>query len=197
MELLRQKKRLTLAKRGHKLLKDKLDELIRRFMELVRDYQVLRREAEEALACAQRSFLIARAVTSREVLRESLLTPQDAVRLKVGTSSIMNIAVPKLEVELTGELYSYGFVDTASDMDTAFRLFAKSLPLMVKLAEREKVIELLAAEIEKTRRRVNALEYVLIPTLEGNIKQISMRLSEIERSNLTRLMKLKDIIRQH
>ncbi len=197
MGLLKLKKRLILARRGHKLLKDKLDELLRQFLEMVKDYEGLRKQMEQAIAEALRSFLLARTVMSPEAIAESLIVPHDRVSLSASTFSIMNIAVPRFELETKGELYNYGFADTAFELDASQEMFSKALPLMIKVAEKEKVIELLAGEIERTRRRVNALEYVLIPGLQGTIKQISMRLEELERSNLTRLMKVKDIVRGH
>jgi V/A-type H+-transporting ATPase subunit D len=197
MELLKLKKRLGLARRGHKLLKEKLDELMRYFLELIKDYRELREEMEQSISTALRSFLLARAVMSPEAIAEALITPGDQVSLAASTASIMNIIVPRFELQVRGELYHYGFADTASELDTSFDRFSKALPLMIKLAEKEKTIELLADEIEKTRRRVNALEYVLIPGLQETIKRITMRLEELERSNLTRLMKVKDIVRGH
>ncbi len=197
MELLKLKKRLTLARRGHKLLKDKLDELMRRFLKLIKDYRELRKEMEQALATALRSFLLARAVMSPEAITEALIVPQDRVSLAASTASIMNLIIPQFELQVRGELYHYGFADTAFELDTSVNLFSQALPLMIRLAEKEKTIELLAEEIEKTRRRVNALDYVLIPGLQETIKHISMRLEELERSNLTRLMKVKDIVRGH
>jgi V/A-type H+-transporting ATPase subunit D len=197
MGLLKLKKRLVLARRGHKLLKDKLDELMRRFLELIKDYRELREEMEQAISTALRSFLLARAVMSPEAILGALIVPHDRVSLATSTVSVMNIAVPQFELQVKGEPYHYGFADTAPELDTSVNLFSQALPLMIKLAEKEKAIELLAEEIEKTRRRVNALEYVLIPGLQDTIKQISMRLEELERSNLTRLMKVKDIVRGH
>ncbi len=197
MGLLKLKKRLVLARRGHKLLKDKLDELLRQFIEMVKDYEGLRRQMETAIADALRSFLLARAVMSPETIAESLIVPHDRISLSASTLSIMNIAVPQFELQTKGELYNYGFADTAFELDASQEKFSQALPLMIKVAEKEQVIELLAGEIERTRRRVNALEYVLIPGLQDTIKHISMRLEELERSNLTRLMKVKDIVRKH
>jgi V/A-type H+-transporting ATPase subunit D len=197
MGLLKLKKRLVLARRGHKLLKDKLDELLRRFMEMIKDYKELREEMERAISDALRGFLLARAVMSPETISESLIAPQGQVNLTAQTVNIMNIAVPCFELQVEGEFCHYGFAETAFDLDASLDLFSKALPLMIKVAEKEKTIELLAEEIEKTRRRVNALEYVLIPGLQETIKHISMRLEELERSNLTRLMKVKDIVRAH
>lgn len=197
MGLLKLKKRLTLARRGHKLLKDKLDELLRRFMEMLKDYKELREQMEQAISSALRGFLLARTVMSPEAIAESLMAPRDQVSLTAETVNIMNINVPCFELQVKGEPCHYGFAETAFELDTSLELFSQALPLMIKVAEKEKTIELLAEEIEKTRRRVNALEYVLIPGLQETIKRISMRLEELERSNLTRLMKVKDIVRAH
>ncbi len=197
MELMRLKKRIALAKRGHKLLKDKRDELMRRFMILIEDYQDLRRKMEEALEAAFGGFLLARAVMSRASLEGAILSSSDKVRITPSTYQIMNIKAVNFKLEQDPNIYSYGFADTSADLDKSLKLFSDTLPVMIELAEKEKAIELLADEIEKTRRRVNALEYVLIPSLGESIREITMRLSEIERSALTRLMKVKDIVRKH
>lgn len=197
MELMRLKKRIALAKRGHKLLKDKRDELMRRFMILIEDYQELRKKMEKALEAAFGGFLLARAVMSRASLEGAILSSSDKVRITPSTYQIMNIKAVKFELEQDPNIYSYGFADTSADLDKSLKLFSDTLPVMIELAEKEKAIELLADEIEKTRRRVNALEYVLIPSLGDSIREITMRLGEIERSALTRLMKVKDIVRKH
>ena len=197
MELLRLKKRLVLARRGHKLLKDKRDELIRRFMELIHDYQELRRNSEKSLSLAFESFLVARAVIPSQVMEEALLTASQGLELEVTETSIMNIRAPQFSLEEVKIPYAYGFADTSCDLDSSLERFSQALPLLVQLAAKEKTIFLLSDEIEKTRRRVNALEYVLVPTLEESIHHIRMRLGELERSALTRLMKIKDIVRAH
>jgi V/A-type H+-transporting ATPase subunit D len=198
MELLRLKKRIIIARRGHKLLKDKQDELMRRFMEMIKGYRKLRQITEEKLAGAFKSFILSRAVTRKEFLEESFMGKKEPMKVSVSTYSIMNIKAPKLELKSMPDiLYTYGFSNTPADLDTSLSLLTEALPLMIQLAQTEKSIELLAEEIEKTRRRVNALEYILIPNLQDTIKHITMRLSEMERSNLTRLMKVKDIVRAH
>ena len=197
MELLRLKKRIVIARRGHKLLKDKQDELMRRFMEMIKDYRKLRHEVEERLASAFQAFIFSRAVTREEYLEASFLGSKEPLAIQIDTFSIMNIRAPKLELKSMPDVYTYGFADTPADLDRSLTLLSEALPLMIQLAENEKSIELLAEEIEKTRRRVNALEYVLIPNLEDTIKHITMRLAEMERSTLTRLMKVKDIVRAH
>ncbi len=197
MELLRLKKRLKLAQRGHKLLKDKQEELMRRFLELIKDYEKLRKRVEEALGGALRGFLVARAVMLPAYVEETLISSQSGTELDVSTAHIMNTAVPIFKLEQKGDIYSYGFAGTSADLDQAYEHLSDVLSPMVELAEKEKTIELLADEIEKTRRRVNALEYVLIPSLEEALSSIAMRLGEMERSNIARLMRIKEIIRRH
>ena len=197
MELLRLKKRIVIARRGHKLLKDKQDELMRRFLEMIKGYRNLRQDVEGKLANAFQSFVFSRAVTRKEYLEEAFLGQKSPLEVGLSTFSIMNIKAPQLELKSMPDVYTYGFSDTPADMDRSLTLLSEVLPLMIQLAQTEKSIELLAEEIEKTRRRVNALEYVLIPNLQDTIKHITMRLAEMERSNLTRLMKVKDIVRAH
>lgn len=197
MELLRLKKRIVIARRGHKLLKDKQDELMRRFLEMIKGYRNLRQDVEGKLANAFQSFVFSRAVTKKEYLEESFLGLKAPLEVELSTFSIMNIKAPQLELKSMPDVYTYGFSDTPADLDQSLSLLSEVLPLMIQLAQTEKSIELLAEEIEKTRRRVNALEYVLIPNLQDTIKHITMRLAEMERSTLTRLMKVKDIVRAH
>jgi V/A-type H+-transporting ATPase subunit D len=195
MELLKLKRRLTMAQRGHKLLKDKRDELMKEFMKRIRDTRDTRRAVEEKLTAASQAFLVARAVMSDEVIEEAVMFPKVKVSLDVTTHNVMGVTVPVLAATTEGEVYNYGFVTTSAELDTALGKYSEALPDMIRLAEMERTIELLAGEIEKTRRRVNALEYVLIPQLEETVKGITMKLSEQERSNATRLMKIKDIVR--
>ncbi|MGA1790346.1 MAG: V-type ATP synthase subunit D [bacterium] len=197
MELLRLKKRIVIARRGHKLLKDKQDELMRRFLEMIKGYRNLRQDVEGKLANAFQSFVFSRAVTRKEYLEESFLGLKTTLEVELSSFSIMNIKAPQLELKSMPDVYTYGFSDTPADLDRSLFLLSEVLPLMIQLAQTEKSIELLAEEIEKTRRRVNALEYVLIPNLQDTIKHITMRLAEMERSTLTRLMKVKDIVRAH
>ncbi|MGE5560991.1 MAG: V-type ATP synthase subunit D [Chloroflexota bacterium] len=196
MELLKLKRRLVTAKRGHKLLKDKRDELMKEFMKRIRDTRDIRRTVEEKLTVASRAFLVARAVMSDEVLEEAIMYPKVKVSLDVGAQNVMGVSVPVLKATTEGDPYNYGFVGTSAELDTALGKYNEALPDMIKLAEMERTIELLASEIEKTRRRVNALEYVMIPQLESTVRSIGMKLSEQERGNVTRLMKVKDIVRK-
>jgi V/A-type H+-transporting ATPase subunit D len=195
MELLRLRKRVAVARRGHKLLKDKRDELMKEFLRLVRENRELRRQVDEKLTAANRSFLIARAVMSREALEEAIMAPKQRVYMEMDTSIIMSVRVPKFSLRQEGDPFSYGYVDTSGELDAALAAFSEALSLLVRLAEVEKSAELLADEIERTRRRVNALEYVMIPELQAAVRSISMKLSEQERSNVARLMKIKEIVR--
>ncbi len=196
MELLKQKKRLAMARRGHKLLKQKRDELMHRFLQLVEETRGLRERVEEKLAQGFRSFLLARAEMSKEVMEESLMTGASSNgALQMEMESVMSVWVPRFALRDDRDIYAYGFAVTSAELDTALTLFKEALPDMIKLAEIEKSLELLAEEIETTRRRVNALERVLIPQLEENIRKISMALDEMERSARASLMRIKEIIR--
>ncbi len=202
MELNRLKRRLKMAERGHKLLKDKRDELIRQFIILVRKNKDLREHMEEELTGAFSKFLLARAVMPEENLEEALMYPTKKLSLDISKENIMSVYAPKFhwaEEESGGDgessIYPYGFADTSAELDTSIETLSEILPKLMELAEVEKSVQLLAEEIEKTRRRVNALEHVLIPKLEDTIKYITMKLEENERGALTRLMKIKDVVR--
>ena len=198
MELTRQKKKLATAIRGHKLLKDKRDELMRQFMDMVRENMEVRKRVEEGIKKANTNFVIARAGMSEEILEEALMTPKQEVTLKTATRNVMSVDIPLYDVKTrtadANDIYSYGFAYTSDDMDFAVKSLADTLPDMMKLAELEKACQLMAAEIEKTRRRVNALEHVIIPDAQANIKFITMKLDENERSSQVRLMKVKDMM---
>jgi V/A-type H+-transporting ATPase subunit D len=198
MQLLRLRRRLTLAKRGHKLLKDKQEELMRRFLGMVHEARDLRAEVERALAEAYRAFVSARLEMDGSALDAALAFSRRTVSLQAEREQVMNLKVPKFSVEFPEEgEFGYGYADTTPELDRAMRLYAELLPKLMRIAEVEKAIQLLAAELEKTRRRVNALEHILVPSLEETIRFISDRLSELERANATRLMKVKDIVREH
>lgn len=194
------KKRLVTARRGHKLLKDKRDELMKKFLDIVRENKRLREEVEEKLKVVHGRFVMARAVMNSELVEEALMFPKVEVNLNVTTRNIMSVDVPVLdfttESGTEGDIYPYGFANTTGELDEAIATLSGLTPDLLRLAEMEKSAQLLADEIEKTRRRVNALEYVLIPNLEETIKYIVMKLDENERSNLTRLMKVKDMVLQ-
>lgn len=198
MELTRLKRKLTTAIRGHKLLKDKRDELMRQFLELVRENKALREKVEEGLRAAAQNFALARATMQDEVLDTALLAPSQEVTLEAGEKNVMSVRVPEFEIKTRStdesNIYSYGLSFTSSDLDMAVKSLADVLPEMLRLAEIEKSCQLMAAEIEKTRRRVNALEYVVIPETQENIKFITMKLDENERGNQIRLMKVKDMM---
>ena len=200
MELNRLKKRLNMAKRGYKLLKDKRDELIRQFVVLIKENKELREHVEKALSAAFAKFLLARAVMRIESLENALMYPTRRLSLKVTRKNIMSVYAPQFTWEEPGDaeeggVFPYGFADTSAELDTSIETMSKVVSQLMKLAEVEKATQLLAVEIEKTRRRVNALEYVLIPQMEGTIRYIAMKLEENERAALTRLMKIKDVVR--
>lgn len=193
MHLLRLKKRLRLAIRGHKLLKDKQDELMRRFMELVKRIRGMRQEVEQDLHEAFRRFTLARSVMSEASLEEALALPGKRLEVAVATRRIMNVEVPQFEPKAEGKIFCYGFATTSGELDVSLRSLDAVLLRLIDLAQAEKTMMLLADEIDRTRRRVNALEYTLIPNLRETIRYITMKLEELERANLTRLMKIKEM----
>lgn len=198
MELTRLKKKLVTAQRGHKLLKDKRDELMRQFLDLVRYNKELREKVEEGIKNANKNFVLARAGMSAEVLNTALLAPKQEVSIKIDTKNVMSVDIPvfnyKTRTSDPNDIYSYGFAFTSADLDDAVKSLSDVFTDMLKLAEVEKSCQLMAAEIEKTRRRVNALEHVVIPETQEGIKFITMKLDENERSTQIRLMKVKDLM---
>ena len=200
MELTRQKKKLATATRGHKLLKDKRDELMRQFLELVRENKTLREKVEEGLEAVNKNFVLARASSSDQALNTALLAPKQEVYLNADTRNVMSVEIPVFTTSTRsadeGDIYSYGFAFTSGDLDDAVKSLQELLLDMLRLAEVEKSCQLMAAEIEKTRRRVNALEYVMIPDAQEKIRYITMKLDENERSTQIRLMKVKDMMLQ-
>jgi len=227
-ELTRLKNRVKMAARGHRLLKDKRDQLMKEFMAIVHENQRLRRELEKRLGAAYKSFAQARALLSPPVLEEALMASSGPEEVSISYRRIMNVVVPEMEIRRAGEegegnaqgtapgaepeaapaeessgrsinlsIPPYGLASTSSDLDDAIKEFQGILPLLVKLSEVERKIQLLADEIERARRRVNALEYILIPELEAAVKSVEMRLEEMDRANASRLMKVKDIVRAH
>ncbi|NLT58137.1 MAG: V-type ATP synthase subunit D [Clostridiales bacterium] len=197
MELTRLKKRLRTAQRGHKLLKDKRDELMKQFLEMVRQNRALRRAVEEKLMRAHGSFVLAAAAMSEESLAESLMCPRQTVSVEVSTRNVMSVNVPKFDFQMSGDrsdIYPYGFGFTSGELDAAVFELGSVLTELLELAQMEKAAELMSDEIEKTRRRVNALEYATIPNLQETIRYITMKLEENERGNITRLMKVKDMM---
>lgn len=198
MELSKLKKKLAVATRGHKLLKDKRDELMRQFLDIVRENKVLREKVEQAIEQANRSLIMAQSVMSKEVLQTALLLPKQGVEVTVSEKNIMSVDVPvfhtKTKTDNPHDIFSYGYAYTNGDLDAGVLTLAEILPDMLKLAQQENAAQLLAAEIEKTRRRVNALEHVMIPDTQETIRYIVMKLDENERSSTTRLMKIKDMM---
>ena len=194
------KGRLKTARRGHKLLKDKRDELMRQFMDVVKENKVLRERVEDGLTAAFASLQVASSIMSPEMLEQSLLYPRQSVELDMKIKNIMSVNVPRYSFTTKNndpsEIYPYGFAQTSGELDDALDRMAKVFEDMLQLAQVEKSMQLMAQEIEKTRRRVNALEYVMIPELETNIKYITMKLEENENSTKVRLMKVKEMVLQ-
>ncbi len=198
MELSRLKKRLATARRGHKLLKDKRDELMRQFLDLVRENKALRERVEKALTDANKSFILARSVMQDEMMDTALLMPKQEVSLDVSFKNVMSVDIPVFDAKTRtpdpADIYPYSFAFTSGDLDSAVQELSDLLPDLLELAEKEKATMLLAAEIERTRRRVNALEHVMIPQYVDTIRMITMKLDENERSSTARLMKVKDMM---
>ena len=192
------KGRLKTARRGHKLLKDKRDELMRQFLDIVRRNKVLRAEVEQGLTEAFASLQVASAIMSPEMLEQALMYPRQSVELGMTFRNIMSVNVPVYDFQTKNndpsEIFPYGFAQTSGELDDALEKMARVFKDMLELAQVEKTMQLLAQEIEKTRRRVNALEYVMIPDLETNIRYITMKLDENESSTKVRLMKVKDMV---
>ena len=198
MELSKLKKKLISARRGHKLLKDKRDELMRQFMNLIRENRQLRTEVEAAIKKANKYMAVAGSVMQREVLETALMLPKQEVELEVSEKNVMSVYIPEFKTKYRSgdlnDIYSYGMAFTSIDLDGAVSSLSAVFPKMIRLAEIEKSCQLMADEIEKTRRRVNALEHIMIPDYEETIKFITMKLSENERSTTTSLMKVKDMV---
>ena len=196
MELKRLKTRLKTAERGHKLLKDKSDEMIRRFMEFAKENKKLREEVEAELSDALKTFIVAKAVSDDAVIQQAVAMPSSNVAIELDSKNVMSVVIPVITVKESGEgdKYPYSFSGVTAELDSSIEVMGGLLQRMVKLAEVEKTCNMLAIEIEKNRRRVNALEYVMIPQLQETIKFITMKLDENERSNIVRLVKVKSLI---
>jgi V/A-type H+-transporting ATPase subunit D len=190
MELSRLKKRLVTAKRGHKLLKDKQDALIKAFLESAREGKALREQVEAELKDCFGAFVLSRAQTTPEVLEQALMFPGAKCSLSVTWKNVMSVMVPKYDVKQDGNPVNYGFAAVPLLLDVALERFSKVILRLLELAAKEKSIRLMSIEIERTRRRVNALEHVMIPNLSETIRYIGMKLDEQERSTLSRLMKI-------
>ncbi len=200
MELTRLKGKLRTAQRGHKLLKDKRDELMKQFLDTVREVKSLREEVEQELMTVHNSFTVASALMSSQAMEQALLYPKQSVELTMSFKNIMSVNVPVYEfhtkTQSDSDIYPYGFAATSGELDTAVDALGKVFQKMLKLAQIEKSAQLMAEEIEKTRRRVNALEYVMIPNTQEAIRFITMKLDENDRATTTRLMKVKDMLLQ-
>lgn len=198
MELTNLKKKLVTARRGHSLLKDKRDELMRQFLALVKENTALRKKVEDGLGAVNMHMTLAHSVMDEKEIDVAFMLPKQNVSLDVQSKNIMSVNVPVFNPEYKsldkGDVYSYGFAFTSCELDKAVSNFTDLLPDLVRLAEVEKQCQLLSAEIERTRRRVNALEHVMIPQYEDTIRYITMKLDENERSSITRLMKIKDMM---
>jgi V/A-type H+-transporting ATPase subunit D len=195
MELLRLRKRVALATRGHRLLSEKRDEISRQLIQIARGIRSLRERVEAQLLETCRRFMLARASVEPEHVRAALAVPTKRFSLTVQFASIMNVKVPHLLKEISGEIICYGFATTSGEMDVALMALEKAFDDLVELAEKEKQAALLATELQMTRRRVNVLEHVVIPELHETIRFIFDKLAEAERDNISRLMKIADIIR--
>jgi V/A-type H+-transporting ATPase subunit D len=196
MELLRLRKRIALARRGHRLLREKRDEISRRLIQIARDIQPLRRKVEQALLETFRRFMLARATMEPEDVRAAMAVPTKRFKMAIEFASVMNVKVPRLLKDIEGEIICYGYAYTSGEMDAALLALERVFDSLIELAQKEKQARLLAVELQMTRRRVNVLEHVVIPDIEATIKFIYAKLSEVERDNITRLMKITDIIRK-
>lgn len=197
MELQRLRKRLNLARRGHKLLKDKRDELMRQWLGVIDEVKILRASIEKEFQSILERFVLAKAGAGSHQTEQELLLPSKKISISVREKNIMGVRVPVYTREVSENIIPYGYINTSGDMDIALNDFEKFIDNLLNLAEKEKMLQLMALEIEETRRRVNALEYKLIPGIAETIKFIIMKLDENERSNTVRLMRVKEIIRSH
>ncbi len=195
MELLKLRRRLVIAQRGYKLLKDKLEELMRNVYSLVDEIQALRKEVEESLRKAFARYALAKNQRVPNSTKIATSIPSVKLSIESGTKRILNVKTPTFKPKLQGRIRCYGFLETSGELDLSLASLYKVLEKMVLLAEKENTLELVAEEIERTRRRVNALEYVVIPNIKETISYINLKLAEMERGNLTRLMRIKEIIR--
>ncbi|MBN2363560.1 V-type ATP synthase subunit D [candidate division WOR-3 bacterium] len=195
-ELLKLRRRIVIARRGHKLLKDKQDELMRRLLSMIENVKSLRIKVEKHLAEAMMEFAIAKGGAEPGFVEAAIMFPKKKVSIEVGRKQIMNLRVPSFARKVSGDIICYGLAQTTVELDNSLDALDNVTEELLDLAEKEKTVSMLADEVAKTRRRVNTLEYVLIPNLEETISYIRQKLAEMERSNLSRLMKVKDIIRE-
>ena len=195
MELLRLRRRVALASRGHRLLSEKRDEISRQLIQIAREIRPLREKVEKELSETFRRFMLARATMEPEHTKAALAVPTKKFSLAIDFANVMNIKVPHLTKDISGEIICYGYATTSGEMDVALLALERAFDLLIELAEKEKQAALLAAELQMTRRRVNVLEHVVIPELHETIRFIFDKLAEAERDNISRLMKIADIIR--
>lgn len=196
MEMLSLRKRVALAVRGHRLLSEKRDEISRRLVQIARDLKTLRKKVEDELLQTSRRFMMARATMEPEHIRAAMDVPTKKFQLTISFASIMSVKVPQLAKQIEGDIMSYGFSTTSGELDVALRALERASDTLIVLAEKEKQCQLLAVELQSTRRRVNMLEHVVIPETTEVIKYIRSKLGEAERDNISRLMKIADIIRK-
>ena len=196
MQLMQLKKRVKLAYKGHKLLKDKQDQLVREFFTIIDSYKTLRKDVEQKLKKAYASIILTRSIMNDSELENALFIPVKTVKLTEKLKNVMSVKIPIFKVSVEDNEESYSKITTAADLDVAVETFANVVYDLINLSQIENEVKLLAQEIEVTRRRVNALEYVLIPELESAIRFVTMKINEMERSNLVRIMKIKDIVRK-
>ncbi|MBC8378611.1 MAG: V-type ATP synthase subunit D [Planctomycetes bacterium] len=195
MELLSLRKRVGLALRGHRLLSEKRDEICRQLVKIARDLKRLRTQVEQELLETTRRFMMARATMEPEHINAAMEVPTKKFKLVMNFASIMSVRVPKLTKEIEGDIMCYGFSTTSGELDVSLRALERAFDSLIELAEKEKQCQLLATELQSTRRRVNVLEHVVIPETQETIKYINSKLGEAERDNISRLMKITDIIR--
>ena len=200
MEMKKIQARYQTARKGHKLLKDKRDELMKQFLDVVREDKELRTRVESALSEVYRGFSVASAVSSPKMLQEALICPKKECELAVDYKNVMSVTVPVFRARILAEgnsdSYNYGMAFTSGELDSSLRALSGIMEDLIRMAELEKTAQLLAEEIERTRRRVNALEHILMPQYLATVKSIKMKLDENERGNTTRLMKVKDMMLQ-
>lgn len=195
MEQLRLRKKVALAMRGHKLLSQKRDEISRRLVKIAASLKTLRSSVEKELLETSKRFMMARATMEPEDINAALEVPTKKFSLAVSFASIMSVRVPELAKEISGDIMCYGFSTTSGELDVALRALERAMDNLIELAEKEKQAQLLATELQMTRRRVNVLEYVVIPDIQETVKYICSKLGEAERDNISRLMIIADLIR--
>ncbi|MCK5000619.1 MAG: V-type ATP synthase subunit D [Anaerohalosphaera sp.] len=195
MENLRLRKRVALATRGHRLLSQKRDEISRQLVKIATLIKPLRQRVERELLETSRRFMMARATMEPEAMTAAIDVPTKKFNLAISFATIMSVKVPELAKEISGDIMCYGFSTTSGELDVALRALERAFDSLIELAEREKQAQLLATELQSTRRRVNVLEHVVIPEIQETIKFIYNKLGEAERDNASRLMKIADIIR--